>query len=181
MRTVFWAAFWVFLLDQVSKIVVVHLLDLRTLGEIDVLPPFVNLRMAWNSGINFGLFSGHSDAARIVLIAIALVIVGFVLVWVWRDPPGRTGRPPDRRRAGQCARPGAVWRGGGFSQHVVLWHRESLCLQRRRYRDLCRRLRAGAVSRIGQRQGLAKAEKGHVTSLEQSVKSGRVSRWSEYA
>ena len=92
MRTVFWAAFWVFLLDQVSKIVVVHLLDLRTLGEIDVLPPFVNLRMAWNSGIDFGLFSGHSDAARMVLIAIALVIVGFVLVWVWRDPPGRTGR-----------------------------------------------------------------------------------------
>ncbi|WP_323765961.1 signal peptidase II [Marinovum sp.] len=92
MRTVFWAALWVFLLDQVSKIVVVHLLDLRTLGEIEVLPPFVTFRMAWNSGINFGLFSGHSEAARMVLIAIALVIVGFVLVWVWRDPPGRIGR-----------------------------------------------------------------------------------------
>lgn len=92
MRTVFWAGTWVFLLDQLSKYLVVHLMDLRTLGEIDVLPPILNLRMAWNSGINFGLFSGHSDAARWVLIGIALAIVGAVLVWVWRDPPGRIGR-----------------------------------------------------------------------------------------
>ncbi|MCJ7872629.1 signal peptidase II [Marinovum sp. 2_MG-2023] len=92
MRTIFWAAIWVFLLDQISKYVVVHLLDLRTLGEIDVWPPFINLRMAWNSGINFGLFSGHTDLARLVLISIALGIVGVVIVWVWRDPPGRIGR-----------------------------------------------------------------------------------------
>ncbi|MGY3438610.1 MULTISPECIES: signal peptidase II [unclassified Marinovum] len=92
MRTVFWAGFWIFLLDQLSKYIVVHLLDLRTLGEIDVLPPYLNLRMAWNSGINFGLFSGNSDAMRLFLIAMALVIVGFVIVWVWRDPPGRLGR-----------------------------------------------------------------------------------------
>lgn len=92
MRTVFWAAVWVFLLDQVSKIAIVHLMDLRTLGEIEVLPPFLNLRMAWNAGINFGLFSSHTEASRMILIAIALVIVGFVLVWVWRDPPGKVGR-----------------------------------------------------------------------------------------
>lgn len=91
MRMVFWAGLWVFLLDQFSKYLVVHLMDLRTLGEIDVLPPFLNLRMAWNSGINFGLFSGHSDAARWVLIGIAMAIVLAVLVWVWRDPPGRVG------------------------------------------------------------------------------------------
>lgn len=92
MRTVFWAGFWVFLLDQASKYLIVHLMDLRTLGEIDVLPPYLNLRMAWNSGINFGLFSGHSEYARWVLIAIAMVIVCAVLFWVWKDPPGRVGR-----------------------------------------------------------------------------------------
>lgn len=92
MRTVFWAAIWVFILDQVSKWLVVQWLDLRTLGEIDVVPPYLNLRMAWNTGINFGLFSGHTEAMRWILIAIALVIVSFVLVWVYRDPPGRLGR-----------------------------------------------------------------------------------------
>jgi lipoprotein signal peptidase len=60
MRIVFWVAFWVFLLDQATKYLVVHLLDLRTLGRIDVWPPFLNLRMAWNTGINFGLLSNDS-------------------------------------------------------------------------------------------------------------------------
>ena len=92
MKTVFWAGAWVFLLDQISKYLVVHVMDLRTLGEIDVLPPYLNLRMAWNSGINFGLFSGHTEYVQWVLIAIALVIVGAVLLWVRRDPPGRIGK-----------------------------------------------------------------------------------------
>lgn len=42
MRTVFWVAFWVFLLDQATKYLVVHLLDLRSLGRIEVWPPFLN-------------------------------------------------------------------------------------------------------------------------------------------
>ncbi|MDA7429414.1 signal peptidase II [Primorskyibacter aestuariivivens] len=92
MRTVFWAGLWIFLLDQVTKYIVVHAMNLRVLGEIDVLPPLLNLRMAWNTGINFGLFSGHAEAMRWVLIAIALIIVVFVLVWVWREPPGRIGK-----------------------------------------------------------------------------------------
>lgn len=92
MRTVFWAGLWIFLLDQLSKYIVVHVMNLRVLGEIDVLPPLLNLRMAWNTGINFGLFSGHAEAMRWVLIAIALIIVVFVLVWVHRDPPGRIGK-----------------------------------------------------------------------------------------
>lgn len=91
MRIVFWAALIVFALDQASKYLVVHAMNLRVLGEIDVWPPFLNLRMAWNTGINFGLFSGYAEAMRWVLIALAVVIVGFVLVWVRRDPPGRFG------------------------------------------------------------------------------------------
>lgn len=91
MRIVSWAALWIFALDQLSKYLVVQVMDLRSLGEIDVLPPFLNLRMAWNTGINFGLFSGHVEEMRWILIAVALVIVGVVLVWVRRDPPGRLG------------------------------------------------------------------------------------------
>lgn len=91
MRLVFWAGFWTFLLDQASKYLVVHLLDLRTLGELDVIPPLLNLRMAWNTGINFGLFSNSADFARWVLIVLALVISVAVVWWVYRDPPKKPG------------------------------------------------------------------------------------------
>ncbi|KMK68790.1 signal peptidase II [Puniceibacterium sp. IMCC21224] len=91
MRLVFWVSFWTFLADQASKWLVVHLLDLRSLGEIIVLPPFLNFRMAWNYGINFGLLSGQEDMTRWVLVAVAVGIVLFVLVWMRRDPPGRYG------------------------------------------------------------------------------------------
>ncbi|SEP96611.1 signal peptidase II [Thalassovita taeanensis] len=92
MRRVFWAGFWTFLADQASKYLVVHLLNLRQLGEIDLVPPFLNLRMAWNYGINFGLFAQGTDLVRWVLIVLALLISGGVLWWVMRDRPGRAGQ-----------------------------------------------------------------------------------------
>lgn len=92
MKLVFWAGFWTFLLDQATKWLVVHVLNLRTLGEIDVLPPLLNFRMAWNRGVNFGLFHGDSDAGRWLLIGIAVAIIVFVLVWIWREPPGKWGK-----------------------------------------------------------------------------------------
>ena len=91
MRLVFWAGFWVFLLDQASKYLVVHILNLRALGEMYVFPPLLNLRMAWNTGVNFGLLSGNGDLVRWILIALALVISVAVLWWVHRDPPNRLG------------------------------------------------------------------------------------------
>jgi signal peptidase II len=91
MKLVFWVSFWTFLLDQATKYGVVHLLDLRNRGEIDVLPPFLNFRMAWNYGINFGLLSGQEALTKWVLVAVALGIVLFVLVWLRREPPGRWG------------------------------------------------------------------------------------------
>ena len=66
-------------------------MNLRTLHEIDVLPPFLNLRMAWNYGINFGLLGDPSGITRWVLIAVALIVAGGVLWWVRRDPPGAAG------------------------------------------------------------------------------------------
>lgn len=91
MRLVFWAGFWTFLLDQASKYLVVHMLDLRVRGEIDVIPPILNLRMAWNEGVNFGLFASGSDVVRWGLIGLALVIVAAVLWWVNSDPQGHWG------------------------------------------------------------------------------------------
>ena len=91
MRTVFWAAFWTFVIDQVTKYVVVQGLDLASVGQIDVLPPVLTFRMAWNTGINFGLFSDGSDASRWILIGIALVVSAAVLVWIQYEKPRRIG------------------------------------------------------------------------------------------
>lgn len=91
MRLVFWASFWAFFTDQASKYLVVHMMNLRELMMIDILPPFLRFHMAWNEGINFGLFANSAEAARWVLIAIAVAISVFVVVWVRRDPPGKWG------------------------------------------------------------------------------------------
>ena len=89
MRTLTLTAVFVFLLDQVTKWFVVIYLNLIELGEIDVLAPFVNFRMAWNRGINFGLLSNNTDVARWALIAVAVAISVWVVVWIWRDGAGR--------------------------------------------------------------------------------------------
>ncbi len=82
MRRVFITAGIVLVLDQLTKLFVVQILNLRERGEIDALAPLVNLRMAWNRGINFGLMAGDSDVMRWVLIAVALAITAWVIWWM---------------------------------------------------------------------------------------------------
>ena len=89
MRRLGITALVVFLADQLVKLLVVEWLGLRHIGELDVLPPWLNLRMAWNQGVNFGLFADDGDTVRWVLIGVALVISAWVVVWVWRDGGGR--------------------------------------------------------------------------------------------
>src|SRR3989338_3779539 len=69
MRALIPTAAIVFLLYQASKWGVVQGLNLIERGEIDVIPPLLNFRMAWNQGVNFGLFSNSADVMRWVLIA----------------------------------------------------------------------------------------------------------------
>ncbi|WP_246053517.1 signal peptidase II [Paracoccus hibiscisoli] len=92
MRLVIWVAAAIFVIDQVLKYVVVHMLQLDRVREIDVLPPWLNLRMAWNQGVNFGLMASDASVMRWVLIGIALVICVWVWVWIWRSPVGRLAR-----------------------------------------------------------------------------------------
>ncbi len=87
----FWVTLVIFLLDQVTKYLVVHVMGLGNKLAIEVLPPFLNFRMAWNYGVNFGLFSGDAAATRWILISVAIGIVLFVVVWMRRDPPGVMG------------------------------------------------------------------------------------------
>jgi len=75
------AALAAFAVDQGSKLLVVHGLDLKTRLALDVLPPVLNFRMGWNRGINFGLLAQDSGTSRWMLIALALVVCGAVLFW----------------------------------------------------------------------------------------------------
>jgi signal peptidase II len=82
--------FWIvaaitFVLDQFTKLAVVHGLDLINRHEIDVFPPFLVFRMAWNEGINFGLLSHGSEIARWGLIVVALAISAWVVWWMRRE------------------------------------------------------------------------------------------------
>jgi signal peptidase II len=92
MRLVFLAGLVAFLADQLSKLIVIHWMDLSRIRDIDVLPPLLNFRYGENRGINFGLFGEGSDASRWVLIALAIAICAAVLVWV-----SRTAMPPIAR------------------------------------------------------------------------------------
>ena len=79
----FWiTAAVIFILDQLTKLAVVHGLDLINRGEIDVFPPYLTFRMAWNYGINFGLLSNGSDWARWGLVVLALGISAWVVWWM---------------------------------------------------------------------------------------------------
>lgn len=83
-RVAVWAGA-VFVLDQVTKWVVLSRLRLDEIGTYDVFPPYLVFRMAWNRGVNFGLFPGESDLARWALILLALAISAWVVVWVRRE------------------------------------------------------------------------------------------------
>lgn len=89
MRIFIWASFAAFLIDQASKYIVIHMMDLSRVRAIDVLPPYLNFRYGENRGINFGLFSDGSEASRWFLIVLALGICAAVTVWVVRRPMRR--------------------------------------------------------------------------------------------
>lgn len=91
-----WRAFLVatavLVLDRITKIWVVELLDLQNSFYREVWDPYLNLAMAWNRGVNFGLFD-FGDAGRWVLVALAVAISAGVLWWIrracgWRVPAG---------------------------------------------------------------------------------------------
>lgn len=73
----------VLVMDQMTKLIVVHALDLKTRGGMLILDPYLNFRMAWNKGVNFGIQLGD----KWVLIVLALAICAWVIWWMNRDRP----------------------------------------------------------------------------------------------
>lgn len=81
MKRVLTVTIAVLILDQLSKLAVVQWLDLQSRGMIEVLPPFISFRMAWNKGVNFGLFANSTEIMRWLLILFALAVSIWLLNW----------------------------------------------------------------------------------------------------
>jgi len=72
----------IFFADRITKWIVVEYMELSRRIYIEVYPPYLNFMMAWNEGINFGLFGSNNDFTRYLLIAIAFAIVIGLVFWV---------------------------------------------------------------------------------------------------
>ena len=77
----------VVVLDQAAKLWLLYGFDLAARGRV-ALMPLVDLVLAWNTGISYGLFPQQGFAGQAVLFAIKAVAV--VLLWLWlRQARGR--------------------------------------------------------------------------------------------
>lgn len=85
MRLLALSALFAFVVDQLSKVIVVHWMNLKQVVAFDVFPPYLNFRMGWNRGVNFGLFSQDSDGSRWILIGLAIMICAVVLFWTRQE------------------------------------------------------------------------------------------------
>ena len=83
-RTLLWLSLTVFLLDQATKFAVVDALGLFHRLRIEVWPGFVSFVMAWNRGINFGVFASDLPAMRWGLALAAVAVSAAVAVWALR-------------------------------------------------------------------------------------------------
>lgn len=86
MRAFLIACAAVFAIDQFSKWYVVWHLGLIERLWIEVWPPLLTFRMGWNTGVNFGLFSGDSPIQRFGLIGLAVGISLALAIWARRMP-----------------------------------------------------------------------------------------------
>lgn len=89
MRILLRTALATLLADQLSKYLVVHVLNLEQALVYPVWSPWLEFRMAWNDGINFGLLSSSAELARWLLIALAVGISVWIWFWAARERKNR--------------------------------------------------------------------------------------------
>ena len=80
----FGVAAMVFVLEQITKWLVLGPLDLRNTQSVEVLPIF-RLNYTENHGISLGLFQASSDAMRWVLVLVTAAIAIGVAWWIGRE------------------------------------------------------------------------------------------------
>ena len=75
-------SFFFLVLDQLSKWFVVFYLELEQKLYLSLNNQFMNFYMAWNKGINFGLFEGDSAIQAYILAGISIVISIVFFIWL---------------------------------------------------------------------------------------------------
>ncbi|WP_292067913.1 signal peptidase II [Brevundimonas sp. UBA7664] len=73
------------ILDQAAK----AFARARLETAVDITP-FLALRLGFNPGVTFGLFAGSGALGRWALSAVALLIIGALLAWIWRTRSAMT-------------------------------------------------------------------------------------------
>ena len=113
-RTGLIIAVLIFILDQVSKFLVMQPLQLPVRGQIELLP-FFNLTWAQNYGVSMGFLTASTDFQRWALVALTGLIGIAVFVWMRREKAkwdivalgmilgGAMGNIVDRARLGYVA------------------------------------------------------------------------------
>ncbi|MFN4312589.1 MAG: signal peptidase II [Ferrovibrio sp.] len=75
-------ALLILIADQVSKYFLLDLMQQNPQGI--VITPFFNLVLVWNTGVSFGLFQEDSTTRSWTLIGLAVAVLVWLLVWLWR-------------------------------------------------------------------------------------------------
>jgi lipoprotein signal peptidase len=70
--------------DQGSKTWILRGLKLPEVGDVPVLPPFLDFAMVWNHGVTFGLLQAGNGWGQIVLALLAIAVVAGLLLWLRR-------------------------------------------------------------------------------------------------
>ncbi|HWH21759.1 MAG TPA: signal peptidase II, partial [Allosphingosinicella sp.] len=74
----------IFLIDQISKWIVINPLGLQNKGVIDLLP-FFDLRWVENRGVSMGFLTADTDLGRWLLVLLTAAISAGVVLWLWRE------------------------------------------------------------------------------------------------
>ena len=82
--TAYATALAIFVVDQISKWIVINPLALQARAQIELLPIF-NLTWVENRGISLGLGQATSDTARWTLVALTAAIALIVAWWIRRE------------------------------------------------------------------------------------------------
>lgn len=69
-------------LDQASKLIMIEILS--SPSRIIPVTPFFNLVLGFNRGVSFGFLGGLGSWGPVVLSSLAIVIVGFLFIWLWK-------------------------------------------------------------------------------------------------
>jgi len=82
-----WVSVVVLILDQCTKLLADAMLSMH---QSVVLLPFLALRKAYNYGAAFSFLGDASGWQRWFFIVLALVVIGILVAWLRRLPPGNT-------------------------------------------------------------------------------------------